>query len=420
MTSTTVPSTAEFVDDAGAIAAARTLFRDTFGTDPTVAGAAPGRVNLIGEHVDYNEGFVFPFALQRNTYMVASLRYDSTECQVVSAAYPDEVARFDTSDSPIPPGTKPKWIAYVKGMAAVYRRHKYNVPVAFRAAIVSAVPQGGGLSSSAALEMATAVALEAMMGLEVSEDERAKMGKECEHDFGGVPCGIMDQLISSKGITGNALLIDCRTLVATPVTLDHADAAIVIADSKIKHDLSGSEYPTRRKQCYAVAKAVCKLFPDKRITHLRDCTEDMIRQVANTNYLHKHDGVDDESINRALHVVREDERTLKAAEALKNGDLQVAGQLMHESHESLRELFEVSTKELDALVDIAMSVDGVYGSRMTGGGFGGCTVTLVRKDRVDDLVEQIHTRYPLVCNGVEAEVFATNAGCGARALTHLL
>lgn len=401
-----------YATDAEGVAAALALFRSKFGTDPTVAGAAPGRVNLIGEHVDYNDGFVFPLALEKSTYMVAG-PLSGNMCECVTEAFPDDVARFDTTDSSVDGSDVPNWAHYLKGMCAIYRRNGHAVPDAFRLALVSGVPRGGGLSSSAALEMATGIIIEQLSGITVSPTDRALMGKTCEHEFAGVPCGIMDQLISSSAIKGKALLIDCRSLEGTPVPLDHPDAVIVIANSKVAHELSGSEYPTRRRQCYEVAKIIQETYPDMGITHLRDCTMEMVEAVA--------DRVEDpDAIRRATHVVNEDQRTLKAADALRAGDLVTVGKLMVQSHESLRDLFEVSTAEIDALVNIAISVPGVYGSRITGGGFGGCTVTLVRKDAVDALLKKFEEGYPAISGGVHAEVFATLAGGGARVLTNLL
>lgn len=398
-------------DDISNISATAELFRSTFKSEPTVAGASPGRVNLIGEHVDYNDGFVFPLALEKNTYMVAAPQLStSKQCEVISDAYPGEIAKFTPGDSPMEKSA-PKWASYIKGMTALYARNKHTV-MPFRAAIVSCVPQGGGLSSSAALEMTTAVTLEALADLNVSLNERARMGQTCEHEFAGVQCGIMDQLISSRATAGRALLIDCRSLEATPVPLDHRDAVIVIANSNVTHELSSSAYSTRRHQCYEAAAAIAEKFPEGNVTHLRDCTEDMLKDVAA--------GLEEETVKRALHVIQENMRTLEAKDCLEKGNLHRVGKLMVSSHESLRDLFEVSTKEIDALVDIAMSVDGVYGSRITGGGFGGCTVSLVHKDSVQKLVEAFHEQYPPVSGGLSADVFATQAGRGARVLTDLL
>lgn len=390
---------------------AQKFFYDTFGESPTVAAAAPGRVNLIGEHVDYNDGFVFPLALLKSTYIVARPQpTDNNQCQVISDAFPNEVATFTPGDSPLEPST-PKWASYLKGMTAIYVRNNLKV-IPFKAAIVSSVPRGGGLSSSAALEMATAVTIEILGELDVDANHRAQMGQSCEHEFVGVPCGIMDQLISSRACEGRALLIDCRSLGVTSIPLNHPDAVIVIADSRVSHELSGSEYSSRRNQCYSVAEAIAKHFSETKVTHLRDCTLEMLRTVE--------ESLDEQTVKRARHVIEEDKRTLRAKKYLEEGDLSEVGKLMYQSHKSLRDLFEVSTKEIDALVDIAMSVQGVYGSRITGGGFGGCTVTLVHKDSVDALTKAFHEHYPRHSGGLHATVFSTTPGPGARDLTSFL
>jgi galactokinase len=296
-------------------------------------------------------------------------------------------------------------------MAAMYARGGHKVP-AFRAAIVSDVPLGSGLSSSAALEMATAVLIEQLAALDVDGTDRAVMGQACEHEFAGVPCGIMDQLVSSGGQVGSALLIDCRSLDCTAVPLDDPDAVIVIANSNVSHELSGSEYPLRRKQCAEAARVIAEKFPDDNVTHLRDANLEQLEAVKGE--------LDEETEMRARHVISEDIRTLKAKPALEKGDMAEVGKLMHESHVSLRDLFQVSTVEIDALVEMAMGIDGVYGSRITGGGFGGCSVSLVRKDAVERLTKTIAEQYPKISGGSEATVFVTRAGPGARDLTHLL
>lgn len=402
-------STSVAENDAAAVSRALALFEEAFSTAPTIAVAAPGRVNLIGEHVDYNDGFVFPLALEKNTYVVGA-RSDSSLCEVVAEHFPDTIASFEAGDTP-PDESTPGWARYLKGMTALYARNGHPVS-AFRAAIVSDVPLGSGLSSSAALEMATAVLIEQLADLQVDASDRAKMGQMCEHEFAGVPCGIMDQLISSRGQAGRALLIDCRSLQVTPVPLDDPEAVIVVANSKVTHQLSGSEYPTRRAQCAEAAAAIAEMYPDEKITHLRDCTLEQLESVK--------EHISEETERRARHAIAEDRRTLEAKKCLEQGNLDKTGKLMYESHVSLRDLFEVSTTEIDALVEIAMEVPGVYGSRITGGGFGGCTVTLVRKDAVDELVQAIEDKYQEHNNGVAAAVFVTRAGPGARVVSELL
>lgn len=395
-------------DQAG-VSRAKDLFISTFSHPPTIAVAAPGRVNLIGEHTDYNDGFVFPLALEKNTYIVASPSPDQS-CHVVSELMTDQTPTFVPGDTPVEKDLA-EWACYLKGMTALYERKGHKV-IPFQAAIVTDVPLGGGLSSSASLEMATGVLIEQLATLKVSKEDRAKIGQACEHEFANTPCGIMDQLISSTGEKGKAVLIDCRSLEHTPVPLDNPEVVIVVANSNVKHKLSGSEYPERRAQCEAAANKMKQKFPDHNVTHLRDCNMEMLEAVKSE--------IDEDTYKRAKHAIEEDVRTLEAKKCLESGDLERCGQLMYESHASLRDLFQVSIPEIDALVEIAKSVDGVYGSRITGGGFGGCTVTLVKKSSVETLFRAVHEQYPPVSGGREASIFDTRAGSGARVLTDIL
>ena len=395
--------------DTRAVSRGRDFFVATFSKQPTIAVASPGRVNLIGEHTDYNHGFVFPFALEKSTYIIACPLPSGSPCQIAAEAIPGDPVTFipgDTSADGLP-----QWAKYLKGMTAIYERRGHPIG-SFQAVVVSDVDLGSGLSSSAALEVATGLLIEQVSGSSVDPSKRALMGQACEHEFLNVPCGIMDQLISSCGQQGHAMLIDCRSLDTTPVPLNDPDSLIVVANSNVKHQLSGSEYPLRTRQCKDAANAIAAKFPDKKVTHLRDATMDMLNAVA--------EELDHDTLKRARHAISEDDRTLEAKTALENGDLVKTGKLMHQSHVSLRDDFEVSTPEIDALVEIAMNVDGVYGSRITGGGFGGCTVTLVRKSALQTLLDEIETKYPPKNNGVAATVFATLAGSGARVLTSLL
>lgn len=396
------------VDKEG-VTRAKALFEKTFASTPKVAVAAPGRVNLIGEHVDYNDGFVFPLALEKNTYIVGSIA-SGDECAVAAEAFPGVIAKFSPGDSPAAEDLPP-WARYLKGMTALYTRNSCQVRP-FNAAVVTDVPLGGGLSSSASLEMATGMLIEQLGDFHVDPTKRALMGQACEHEFAKVPCGIMDQLISSRGEAGRALLIDCRSLEVIPVPLEDPEVVIVVANSRAAHELSGSEYPMRRRQCADAAKKMADEYPDKKITHLRDCDLGMLESVKGK--------LDEETVKRARHAIEEDLRTLEAKKCLEAGDLKRCGELMFKSHASLRDLFEVSTKEIDTLVEIARGVDGVYGSRITGGGFGGCTVTLVKKDSVDALFKAFKDNYPEYSDGIEKHVFATRAGSGARALNEVL
>lgn len=395
--------------DSQAVSRGRDLFVSTFSEQPTIAVASPGRVNLIGEHTDYNDGFVFPLALEKSTYLIARPLPSGSPCQIASEAKEGEIITFAPGDNSF--DGIPEWVRYIKGMTAIYERHGYPIG-SFQAVVVSDVPFGSGLSSSAALEVATGLLIEQISGASVDPSKRALMGQECENKFLHVPCGIMDQMISSCGKEGHALLIDCRSYDLTPVPLNDPETLIVVANSCVKHKLSGSEYPLRTRQCKDAAKVIAAKFPDQKVLELRDATMDMLNAVA--------EELDQDTLKRARHAISEDDRTLEAKSALENGDLVKAGKLMHESHVSLRDDFEVSTSEIDALVEIAMTVDGVYGSRITGGGFGGCTVTLVRKSALQTLLDEIEAKYPQKNNGTKAIVFATQAGSGARVLTPLL
>ena len=391
--------------DRSGVQKAVALFKKQFEGNPTAAAAAPGRVNLIGEHTDYNDGFVFPIALEKSTYVVGR-RIEGDTCKITCDAF-DGVVQFPyTVDKK---GEEP-WANYVKGMVAMYRRKGSNLG-GFEAAISSSVPIGGGVSSSAALEMSTARFLEVLFGLDVSDEERAKLGQKCEHEFAGVPCGIMDQLISSKAVAGKAMLIDCRSLEAILVPFNRPGVAIVVANSNVKHELTGSEYHIRRSQCAEAAKIMGKKYSN--VKSLRDANMEILKELKS-----ELGGPDSATYRRARHVIGENERTLAAKKALEDGDLSNFGKLMRESHQSLKSDYEVSTDEIDALVEIAMSIEGVYGSRITGGGFGGCTVTLVTEEAVPKLLAAFEEHYPSKNDKhLKADCFVTKAGSGARKLS---
>ncbi|MFW6059705.1 MAG: galactokinase [Phycisphaeraceae bacterium] len=377
-------------------AAAR--FREIFGRSPRFAAAAPGRVNLIGEHTDYNDGFVLPMAIQRQTVIVADRAGDPSpnEARVVSTNLPEE-ARFPVARDT--PTGAPSWSNYMRGVVAACAQRGLD-PGGFDAVIDSTVPTGGGLSSSAALEVATATLIEAMTGRALDGKEKALLCQWAEHEYAGMPCGIMDQFISAMAQTDHALLIDCRTHETEPVPLDDPDIAVLIVNSNVAHELVGGEYAERRRQCETAAKAL-------NVAALRDAT--MVKLDAAKAKL------DETTRRRARHVITENERTLDAAARLKQRHWPAAGELMHQSHVSLRDDFEVSCPELDLLVALAMEHHdaGVFGSRMTGGGFGGCTVTLLRADAVERVTADITTRYEKE-TGITPSAFATRAAAGAR------
>ncbi|XP_001600084.1 galactokinase [Nasonia vitripennis] len=354
-------------------------FSKEFGVNADICVCAPGRVNLIGEHTDYNEGFVLPMALPMVT-MIVGKKNNSITCKIFSLSTSiggQSVAEFNCVDrEAIKPG-EPKWANYVKGCIANFP----HCTPGFNAAVTSTVPVGSGLSSSAALEVATYTFLEAMTGQVSSKPEdKALACQRAEHEFAGVPCGIMDQFISAMGQEGNALLLDCRDLTTKQIPMQKLDDCVfLITNSNAPHKLSSSAYCERRDCCIEASKLLGK-------KSLRE---------ANVNDLEvlKSKGADEVTIKRVRHVITEIERTLEAAASLEENDFVRFGQLMNESHNSLRDDYEVSSKELDSLVTIARGVDGVLGSRLTGAGFGGCTVTLLKKNVVDTVIKLIKEEY---------------------------
>jgi len=381
------------------VAAAGSAYRTEFGRDPTVTCCAPGRVNLIGEHTDYNGGLVFPMALPLVTVVVGGAS-PSGQCHVTTlspgADRPLSVQFPAPSETtPLKPGP-PAWANYVKGVVA-------NFPGGvepFAAVVVSSVPLGAGLSSSAALEVAIFTFLEALTGRPAkSQQQKALLCQKAEHDFPGMPCGIMDQFISVMGQPDNALLIDCRSLESTLVPLADRQVAVLITNSNVRHALTGSEYPSRRRACHETAKLLG-------VATLRDATLELLQE--------RKADISAEDYRRVRHVITEIERTALAAEAFRTGDYVTAGQLMNQSHESLRDDFEVSCPELDRLQALAVSVDGVLGSRMTGGGFGGCTVTLLKQAAMEACIKKMKSEY-----AGEATCYVCRPAEGAKVVSGL-
>ncbi|CAH1793687.1 unnamed protein product, partial [Owenia fusiformis] len=357
---------------------AKTAFKSRFNEEPNVAACAPGRVNLIGEHTDYNEGFVFPMALPMVTVIVGK-KTDTGLCRIETISKSIDSTKyieFDIPSKSTPKKGKIAWANYVKGVIAFFQG---NVP-SFDAVIVSSVPLGGGVSSSAALEVATYTFLQQVSGNtnDITLTQKALLCQKAEHEYAGMPCGIMDQFISTMGKEGHALLIDCRSMESKLVPLTDPDVVVLLTNSNVKHQLTGSEYPSRRKNC----ENASKVFGKK-----------SLREVTLQDLEGKKAELDDITYRQVRHVVGEIDRTQEAATALENADYARFGKLMVESHNSLRDDYEVSCPELDQLVDAAMEVEGVYGSRMTGGGFGGCTVTLVPTHLISKTVQHMKDVY---------------------------
>jgi galactokinase len=371
--------------DASGVAAARLAaqaFRARYGTAPRWLAVAPGRVNLIGEHTDYNGGYVLPLAIDRHVAIAAAPAPASASG--TGAGLRAFSAALETSvdiplDGRLAPG-EPGWANYLRGVVSGFGR-RGPIPGPIDAAIVSDVPLGGGLSSSAALEVATATLLEGVTGTALDPREKARLCRQAEHEFAGVPCGLMDQLASVMGDEAGALLIDCQFELVRVVPFADPAVSVLICNTNVKHALADGAYLRRRTECIEAARQLG-------VPSLRDASPEMVEAAR---------GIFDPVVRRrARHVATENARTLAAAAHLEAREFAEVGALMYESHRSLREDFEVSCPELDILVDIARGIGqagGVWGSRMTGGGFGGCTVTLVRTDAVDAVADAMSRAY---------------------------
>jgi galactokinase len=362
---------------------------------------APGRVNLIGEHTDYNGGFVLPMAIDRSTFVAAAARED--RLVNVHSLNRGESFTFDL-DRPGEP-RRGLWLDYVEGVARALESRGARLRGA-DLMLVSDVPEGAGLSSSAALEVSTGLALASISNADVDRVTLALAGQQAEHTYVGTMCGIMDQFVAALGREGHALLIDCRTLEASPVPLDTSRVCVAITDTNVKHELSGSEYNARRAECEEGVRLLRRFLPG--IEQLRDVSvEEFERHAA---------GLPEVVRRRCKHVVTEDARTLAAADALRGGDLEELGRLMRLSHESLRDDYEVSCPELDVLAETAWGVAGVLGSRMTGGGFGGSTVSLVRRERLAEFRAALEAPYSARF-GHPPTFYVSDAGGGAEEIT---
>jgi galactokinase len=350
-------------------------FANAYDAAPAQVHRAPGRVNLIGEHTDYNDGFVLPCAIDYQTLVAASPRDDGL-MRVVAADYGDATDQFRV-DAPIAQHPGLPWAAYVRGVVQMLRQRGIALQGA-ELAIAGDVPQGAGLSSSASLEVALLQALNDLQGLGLDPTQIALLAQQAENQFVGCQCGIMDQLISARGQAGHALLIDCQTLQARPVPLPPG-LAVMIVHSRVARGLVDSAYNERRRQCEAAARHYG-------VAALRDV--DLARLEAGAA------GLDPLVLRRARHVVTENRRTLDAAMALADGDLQRLGRLMAESHASMRDDFQITVPSIDRLVDITQAaLGGEGGARMTGGGFGGCVVALLPGSRVEAVREIVETHY---------------------------
>lgn len=375
-------------------------FEQRFDTSPEVVIRSPGRVNLIGDHTDYNEGFVLPIAIDRSI-LVAIRGTNSQHVEVHSDFFDQTVqipVREDSGDA------VESWSQYIVGVLAMLRRQQIPL-TGLQMWIGGDLPPGAGLASSAALEVGVARGLLELAGRRMSPVALATMCRAAESEFAGSPCGIMDQLCCTSATANHALFIDCRSMTTQQIPLSLDDAVIVVIDSGVRHEIAHSQYAERRRECAAALDALRSTKIS--IRSLRDVTlQSMPGAVA---------ALDGVLARRVRHVVTENARVAEAVSAMREGDLVSLGWLMTDSHESLRDDYEVSCKELDTLVTIATEIEGVFGARMTGGGFGGCAVAVVAKNAVEELTKVIQKKY----NGrfkADAQVFPVQSVARAEAV----
>ncbi|HTO21442.1 MAG TPA: galactokinase [Spirochaetia bacterium] len=369
---------------------------EEFGKAPEIIASAPGRVNLMGEHTDYNDGFVFPMAIDF-TVRVAITRRKDTHLRFFSVDYKDRkratlpTLRFRKED---------RWANYPKGIIAQFQALGHALG-GMDITIHGDIPQGAGLSSSAAVEVATALAIQDLYGIEIGREDLAKLAQKAENEFVGVSCSIVDQFVSRLAKEGHGMLIDTRFLTYHYVPLTLKGVRILITNSKVPHGLAESEYARRREDCRTCVDILSVKRPG---TALRDYAASDIRDGMGL--------IPEATRKKCLHVVEENQRVIEAEETLRRKDLVGFGKLMNRSHESLRDLYEVSCPELDWLVKRAWETEGVYGSRLTGLGFGGCTVTLIEEEAIPAYQQHI-LQYERIF-GFKPEVYVCRPSAGAR------
>ncbi|MFQ5812858.1 MAG: galactokinase [Anaerolineae bacterium] len=375
-------------------------FAEIFGGEPVAVVRAPGRVNLIGEHTDYNDGYVLPVAIDRSVLVAAAPRDDRQV--VIHALDFGESVTFSLDD--IRHDRARIWSNYQRGVAYFLEERGFELP-GLNAVVTGDVPIGSGLSSSAAVEVSLAYTWQVLAGFQLSRVALALLCQRAENEFVGMNCGIMDQFVSALGQRDHALLIDCRSLHHQSVPLP-AKAAVVVADTMKRRGLLDSEYNTRRRKCEGGVRILQRYLPG--VQALRDVSVTQFKAQSSKLKIQK-------VRQRCRHVIYENERVLRGVAALRAGDLAAFGQLMSESHASLRDDYEVSCAELDIMVEAAWKVDGVYGSRMTGAGFGGCTVSLVAEGAVEDFQSQVSAAYE-DATGIVPQIYVCRAEDGVSKL----
>ncbi|GFP78341.1 galactokinase [Clostridium fungisolvens] len=378
-------------------------FKAIFETEEEGVYFAPGRVNLIGEHTDYNGGNVFPCALTFGTYAIAKKRSDK-KVRMYSKNFENlGIIEFELDE--LTYEKEHDWVNYPKGVLWAFSENGYKLDCGLDVLFYGNIPNGAGLSSSASIELATAVILKDLFAFDLDMIDMVKIGKQAENSFIGVNCGIMDQFAIGMGKEGCAILLDTNTLKYDYAKLDIEGSSIVIANTNKRRGLADSKYNERRSQC---EEALKDLQVELDIKSLGELKEEEFEK-------YKHLIKDEVNIRRAKHAVYENQRTLRAVEALNNKDIELFGKLMNDSHISLRDDYEVTGIELDTLVELAWAQNGVIGSRMTGAGFGGCTVSIVNNDAVEEFINNVGSNYKDKI-GYEATFYVAQIGDGARKL----
>lgn len=381
-------------------------FNEIFGKDGEVHGYfAPGRVNLIGEHTDYNGGHVFPCALSIGTYGFARKRQDN-KLRFYSVNF-EKLGVIETSLEELIPSEKAGWTNYPKGVMWAFEKRGFKMPCGVDFLIYGNIPNGSGLSSSASLEVLTGLMLREEYGFDtLTMQDLAIIGQYSENNFNGMNCGIMDQFASAMGKKDCAIFLDTSTLNFEYAPVKLPTAKIVITNSKVKHSLVGSAYNDRRNECETALKDLQTVLDIKALGDLTEEEFEANKAVIKSDVCRR----------RAKHAVYENQRAIKAVQALRDNNIEEFGRLMNASHVSLRDDYEVSCEEIDILVDLAWKTLGVIGSRITGGGFGGCTVSIVENDGVDGFIETIGKKYKEKV-GHEAEFYVVEIGDGAHVLS---
>jgi galactokinase len=374
------------------------VFKREFSRSGEVIVQAPGRVNILGEHTDYNEGFVFPCAIDRYISIVAAVRDDS----IVNAYSVDFEQRIEFDQGRFEFSPDVQWSNYVRGVVSEYQKKSYQLP-GVDLVISGNVPLGAGLSSSAAFEVAVAETFRVLGDLEIEKVDLALLSQAAENKYVGVQCGIMDQFASVLSKAGSALFLDCRDLSYSLVPLN-PDTSVVVCDSRVQRSLDNSEYNKRRLECEDAARILGEWHED--VEALRDVPVSALREVKPL--------LSEDYFKRVKHVVFENDRVQKGIELLEDGDVEAFGSLLYESHESLRDEFVVSCRELDLLVELARTAPGTFGARMTGAGFGGCTVNLVQTTEVDQFSNTIAAGY-LEKTGIAPSVYVCQPSDGVTA-----